>query len=253
MFYVSNYYGRIKTAPSYQKKTTREKKDVSLRTMKRLLTISIGILLFCFAAAGMETSPEVNAAQQTEEGGRQTGETKKAIKGFCGGMMVHTGYQFGGDNPRGYQPNGATFGLGGVAKVQLTKHFRAGAEGYFSSVDLTQDVMSGSHNKIFWAGALVDWFCQRGRFYPYAGLSVGGGMETSLYMFQGNTNDWKPETEIIYRKQPFAYVDPFIGCDFAAGKAIRFTVKADWLLAFNNEGLNRPLGPRIYFGIIFAR
>ena len=188
----------------------------------------------------METSPQV-------------GETKKAIKGFCGGMMVHTGYQFGGDNPRGYQPNGATFGLGGVAKVQLTKHFRAGAEGYFSSVDLTQDVMSGSHNKIFWAGALVDWFCQRGRFYPYAGLSVGGGMETSLYMFQGNTNDWKPETEIIYRKQPFAYVDPFIGCDFAAGKAIRFTVKADWLLAFNNEGLNRPLGPRIYFGIIFAR
>ena len=191
--------------------------------------------------------------QQTEESERQAGETKMAIKGFCGGMMVHTGYQFGGDNPRDYQPNGVTFGLGGVAKVQLTKHFRAGAEGYFSSVDLTQDVMSGSHNKIFWAGALVDWFCKRGRFYPYAGISVGGGMETSLYMFQGNTNDWEPETEIIYRKQPFAYVDPFVGCDFAAGKAIRFTVKADWLLAFNNEGLNKPLGPRIYFGIIFAR
>ena len=221
--------------------------------MKRMLVILIGMLLCSYLATGMEKISEAEAMQLTEESERQAGETKKAIKGFCGGMMVHTGYQFGGDNPRDYQPNGVTFGLGGVAKVQLTKHFRAGAEGYFSSVDLTQDVMSGSHNKIFWAGALVDWFCKRGRFYPYAGISVGGGMETSLYMFQGNTNDWEPETEIIYRKQPFAYVDPFVGCDFAAGKAIRFTVKADWLLAFNNEGLNKPLGPRIYFGIIFAR
>ena len=218
-----------------------------------MLVILIGMLLCSYLATGMEKLSEAEAMQQTEESERQAGETKKAIKGFCGGMMVHTGYQFGGDNPRDYQPNGVTFGLGGVAKVQLTKHFRAGAEGYFSSVDLTQDAMSGSHNKIFWAGALVDWFCKRGRFYPYAGISVGGGMETSLYMFQGNTNDWEPETEIIYRKQPFAYVDPFVGCDFAAGKAIRFTVKADWLLAFNNEGLNKPLGPRIYFGIIFAR
>ena len=221
--------------------------------MKRMLVILIGMLLCSYLATGMEKISEAEAMLQTEESERQAGETKKAVKGFCGGMMVHTGYQFGGDNPRDYQPNGVTFGLGGVAKVQLTKHFRAGAEGYFSSVDLTQDVMSGSHNKIFWAGALVDWFCKRGRFYPYAGISVGGGMETSLYMFQGNTNDWEPETEIIYRKQPFAYVDPFVGCDFAAGKAIRFTVKADWLLAFNNEGLNKPLGPRIYFGIIFAR
>ena len=221
--------------------------------MKRMLVILIGMLLCSYLATGMEKISEAEAMQQTEESERQAGETKMAIKGFCGGMMVHTGYQFGGDNPRDYHPNGVTFGLGGVAKVQLTKHFRAGAEGYFSSVDLTQDVMSGSHNKIFWAGALVDWFCKRGRFYPYAGISVGGGMETSLYMFQGNTNDWEPETEIIYRKQPFAYVDPFVGCDFAAGKAIRFTVKADWLLAFNNEGLNKPLGPRIYFGIIFAR
>ena len=177
----------------------------------------------------------------------------KVIKGFCGGMMAHTGDQFGGDNPRGFEPNGATFGLGGVAKLQFTKHFRAGFEGYFSSVGLRKEVLSGSHNKVFWSGALVDWFCQQGRFYPFAGLSVGGGMETSLYMFQGNKHDWEPEKEIIYRKQPFGYVDPFVGCDFAVGKAIRLTLKADWLMAFNNEGLNRPLGPRVYFGIIFAR
>lgn len=25
-----------------------------------------------------------------------------------------------------------------------------------------------------------------------------------------------------------------------------------WLLAINNEGVNRPMGPRLYFGCIFA-
>ena len=33
-------------------------------------------------------------------------EEKKFIKGFSGGMMAHTGYMFGGDNPYGYNPKG---------------------------------------------------------------------------------------------------------------------------------------------------
>ena len=177
----------------------------------------------------------------------------KVIKGFCGGMMAHTGWQFGGDNPRGFSPKGVTFGLGGVAKLQFTRHFRAGFEGYFSTVGLKKEALKGSHNKIFWAGGLVDWFWQKGRFYPFVGVGVGGGMETSLYMFKGDKSDWEPEPEVIYRKQPFGYIDPFVGCDFAVGKALRLTLKADWLTAINNEGLNRPLGPRVYFGIIFAR
>ena len=52
------------------------------------------------------------------------------------------------------------------------------------------------------------------KFMPYFGASVGGGMETSLYMTEGD--------------------------------------KHDWLLAINSDGLNRPLGPRLYFGIIFT-
>ena len=224
--------------------------------MKKMLVILTTILL-CGYVNAREISDISESAERDEKvctkehHGRSRKD--KVIKGFCGGMMAHTGYQFGGDNPHGFNPNGVTFGLGGVAKLQFTKHFRAGFEGYFSSVGLRKEVLSGSHNKVFWSGALVDWFCQQGRFYPYAGFSVGGGMETSLYMFDGNKHDWEPEKEIIYRKQPFGYVDPFVGCDYAVGKAIRLTLKADWLLAFNNEGLNRPLGPRIYFGIIFAR
>lgn len=182
----------------------------------------------------------------------QAQEKEKFIKGFSGGMMLHSGYQFGGDNPYNYTPKGATFGIGGVARLHLTDHFRTGFEGYFSTMGLKKEVESGSHNKLFWTGALADWYWKCGRFYPYIGATVGGGMETAYYMFEGDKHDWLPEPSAVFHKQPFFAVDPFVGCDIAVGEALRLTVKADWLFAINNEGLNRPLGPRIYFGFIFA-
>ena len=61
----------------------------------------------------------------------------KLIKGFSGGMMIHSGYLKGGDIPAGelptigeFNPKGATFGIGGVAKIHLTKHFRTGFDGF---------------------------------------------------------------------------------------------------------------------------
>ncbi len=178
-------------------------------------------------------------------------EKDKFIKGFSGGMMANTGYQFGGDNPFNFNPKGATFGIGGVARLHLTDHFRTGFEGYFSTVGLKKEVVSGSHNKVFWTGVLADWYWQSGRFFPYIGASVGGGMETSFYIFEGDKHDWLPESAVLH-KQPFFALDPFVGCDIAVSDALRLTVKTDWLFAINNEGLNRPLGPRIYFGFIFA-
>ena len=77
-------------------------------------------------------------------------------------------------------------------------------------------------------------------------------METSCYIFEGDKHDWIPEGHLVYHKQGFFALDPFVGCDIAVGEALRLTVKADWLMAINNEGLNKPLGPRVYFGIIFA-
>lgn len=179
-------------------------------------------------------------------------EGSKVIKGFSGGMMVHTGYLSGGDNPYNYNPSGATFGIGGVAKVHLTDHFRAGFEGYFSSMGLSKDIKSGSFNKLFWTGALADWYWKAGKFYPYIGATVGGGMETAFYMFEGDKHDWLPEASAVYNKKPFFAFDPFIGVEYAVGEALRLTLKADWLLAINKDGLNRPMGPRIYFGFIFA-
>ncbi len=183
--------------------------------------------------------------------GADAGE-KKAIKGFSGGMMVHTGYQFGGDNPYGLDINSPTFGIGGCAKIHLTDHFRTGFEGYFSNTPINNGVQSGSHNKLFWTGVLADWFWQTGKIIPYIGTTAGGGVETSFYMFEGDKHDWEIEQKSVLHKQPFFVIDPYVGVEYMVGKALRLTLKADWLLAINSDGLNKPMGPRIYFGFIFA-
>lgn len=177
---------------------------------------------------------------------------EKVVKGFSGGMMVHAGYLEGCDNPFGYNAKGTTFGIGGVAKLHLTKHFRAGFEGYFSNMGLSKGLSDGSFNKLFWTGALCDWYWQAGRFYPYVGCTLGGGMETMFYMFEGDKSDWVIESKAVFHKQPFFAVDPFVGVEYKVEEALRLTLKADWLLAINSDGLNRPMGPRLYFGFIFA-
>ena len=179
-------------------------------------------------------------------------EENKTIKGFSGGMMIHSGYQNGCDNPFGYNLKGATFGIGGVARLHLAKHFRTGFEGYVSTLGLKDDVAKGSHNKIFWTGLLTDWYWQKGRFYPYVGTTIGGGKETTYLMFEGDSSDWTPEPNAVFRKEGFVAVDPFVGCDISLGEAMRVTLKIDWLLAMRKSGLNSPTGPRIYVGFIFA-
>ena len=179
-------------------------------------------------------------------------QQRELIKGFSGGMMIHSGYQTGCDNPYGYNMQGATFGIGGVARLHLTDHFRTGFEGYVSTLGLRNNIAKGSHNKIFWTGLLTDWYWQRGKFYPYAGVTIGGGMETTYLMFDGSSDDWQREDNAVFRKAGFFAVDPFAGCDIAIGEAVRLTFKVDWLLAIRKQELNRPFGPRFYVGFIFA-
>ena len=181
-----------------------------------------------------------------------TAEDKKLIKGFSGGMMVHTGYQYGGDNPYGLDISSPTFGIGGCAKLHFTEHFRTGFEGYFSTAPIKNGVESGSHNKLFWTGILADFFWKKGKFVPYIGATVGGGMETSFYLFEGDKHDWEIEARAVLHKQPFVAIDPYVGVEYKVGKALRLTLKTDWMFAINSDGLNQPMGPRIYFGFIFA-
>lgn len=182
----------------------------------------------------------------------QENKTEKIYQGFSGGMMVHTGFLSGGDSPLGYSPSGPTFGIGGAARVHLGKRLRVGFEGYFSNMGIDEaPLSSGSFNKLFWTGILADTHWKCGKFYPYIGATIGGGMETTFYM-QGDKTDWIPEASSVYNKMPFFMVDPFVGVEYSVGAALRLTLKADWILAFNEGGLNRPMGPRLYFGFIFA-
>ena len=86
-------------------------------------------------------------------------ENDKVIKGYCGGMMVHGGYVFGADYPGGVNINSGTFGLGGCAKVRLTKHFRTGFEGFFSKAALKKGLESGSNNKFFCVNCIKTYLC----------------------------------------------------------------------------------------------
>ena len=179
-------------------------------------------------------------------------QNKEIINGFSGGMMVHSGYQYGCDNPFGLDISAPTFGIGGCAKLHFTDHFRTGFEGYFSTAPIKRGVESGSHNKLFWTGVLADWFWRCGKFVPYVGGTLGGGMETAFLMFEGDKHDWLLEGEVVLHKQPFFAIDPYVGVEYIVGKALRLTLKADWLFAFNSDSLNKPMGPRFYFGCIFA-
>lgn len=218
--------------------------------MKTRIILTIAALFAVLFTA--EASDSAKVSGQETAGVQASAKDQKVIKGFSGGMMLHTGYLSGCDNPYDFKPSGATFGIGGVAKLHLSEHFRAGFEGYFSTMGLKKEVQSGSFNKMFWTGVLADCFWKIGRFYPYVGATVGGGMETAFYMFEGDKHDWLPEASAVYNKKPFFAVDPFVGVEYAVGEALRLTLKADWLLAVNKDGLNRPMGPRIYFGFIFA-
>ena len=218
--------------------------------MKTRIILTIAALFAVLFTAGASDSAKVSG--QETAGVQASAKDQKVIKGFSGGMMLHTGYLSGCDNPYDFKPSGATFGIGGVAKLHLSEHFRAGFEGYFSTMGLKKEVQSGSFNKLFWTGVLADCFWKIGKFYPYVGATVGGGMETAFYMFEGDKHDWLPEASAVYNKKPFFAVDPFVGVEYAVGEALRLTLKADWLLAVNKDGLNRPMGPRIYFGFIFA-
>ena len=117
---------------------------------------------------------------------------------------------------------------------------------------MRNEVKSGSHNKLFWTGALADFFWKKGKFVPYVGATVGGGMETAFYLFEGDKHDWEMESKAVLHKQPFFAIDPYVGVEYKVGRALRLTLKADWLLAINSEGFNQPTGPRLYFGCIFA-
>ena len=185
------------------------------------------------------------------------------FQGCGGGMLLHAGYLLGENTgailPSGENiaPQGLTYGLGGTMRVNLKKHLRIGCEGFSSTVksevtDQRDFLQKGSYIRTGWGGVIADACWRLEKVWPYIGGSVGGGAMRSLYIVEGNENDWEPEQTAIFHKQGFVYVDPYIGLDYCLTRRIHLTFRLDWMLAFAQEQLIYPTGPRLYVGVLFC-
>ncbi len=174
-------------------------------------------------------------------------QEKKLIRGFDGGMMVHTGFLSGKLNAIDYQAKGMPLGIGGVIRLHLGDHFRVGTEGYVSTLNQRGN---GSYLKYGWGGLLADYYTVVGKFQPYTGLTLGGGAMNTLLMFEEPSSAWAPIDGTRFHKQGFMAIDPFIGCDFIVSGPMHLTLKVDYLCALSG-GTILPHGPRVYFGFLF--
>ena len=176
------------------------------------------------------------------------GQEKKVLRGFDGGMMLHTGYLSGKIPGIGFSAKGAPLGIGGVARLCLGSHFRVGGEGYVSTL---HQLRNGSYVKYGWGGLLADYSHRIGRFVPYAGLTIGGGSASGLIINEFSGEEWGELQDASYGKQAFFALDHFLGCEYVLTERIHLTAKLDWLL-MPGKAWGLPDGPRIYFGFIFC-
>lgn len=175
-------------------------------------------------------------------------QEKKLIRGFDGGMMIHSGFLRGTIDPIGLEASGAPFGVGGVARLHLGNHFRVGGEGYISTLNQKGN---GSYVKYGWGGLEGDIYFTAGRWMPFLGMTVGGGRATTLLMSETPAEAWRAIDDTIYNSEGFMAFDPFVGCDFIVSQAMHLTLKVDYMHSLMRGHQTLPIGPRVYFGFLF--
>lgn len=192
------------------------------------------------------------------------GSSVKVYQGFSGGMMGHGGYLFGVnvDAPKTTEgvvcsPQGGTFGLGGALRVHLWKHLRVGGEGFVSTMnsgttDMKHILEEGSYIRTGWGGIAVDACWRKDKVWPYVGGSIGGGAMRSLYVLEGNQDDWAAEDAAYLHKTPFLYVNPYMGLDWCLTQKVHMTFRVDWMLALHKGEVMLPTGPRLLIGFMFC-
>lgn len=199
--------------------------------MKRLLSAVLLLSIISFSLPGQET-----------------GEYK-VFRGCGGGMMLSAGYASGNIDAIGYRARGATFGIGGLARVCLGDHWRTGFEGYMSTMG---QLGNGSYVKYGWGGLFGDYCWHLGKFIPHLGLTLGGGVNKDYLMFGNPEQDWTPVKEAYFNRRGFMALDPFIGCEYAVADGFHLNLRLDWLCCVSRKSYEIPTGPRLYIGFIFC-
>lgn len=181
-----------------------------------------------------------------------SGSHPLAYKGFSGGMMLHTGWVQRGDMVVGLAPaqrlRGVPMGIGGALKVRFGDHLRVGTEGYTSSLGYGE---WGSSLSIGWGGLLVDYTFKVGKFLPYIGATIGGGVVENLTLSSEPAMDILPEANISYRNYGVGVLVPFAGVEYGLTERMSLTFKADYMFSLSATEFDFPSGIRCYIGFMF--
>ena len=174
-----------------------------------------------------------------------------SYRGFSGGMMLHAGWVSRGDMVVGSSTqslSGATLGIGGAVRFRFGDHLRIGTEGYTSSLGYGK---WGSSLSIGWGGLLVDWSWKMGKFTPYFGATIGGGVVKNLTLTHTPSLDTIPEEGTSYRTYGMGVVVPFVGVEYPLTERMSLTIKSDWMFGLGRTEFDFPSGIRCYVGAIF--
>ena len=200
-----------------------------------------------------------SAAREHDSSNARPRKSPLAFSGYSGGMMIHSGYVSAGNvtftPPNGGVPvtakiSGLPLGIGGALKIHFGKHLRIGTEGYSSNLRYGKN---GSYEHTGWGGLLADGVLPLGRWFPFAGITLGGGGVKNVTALQDTTGDFAlDDGTTSYRKYTFMALAPFIGVEYALTARIHLVLKADWLLDATSRQSDFVRGPRVYFGFMFC-
>ena len=174
-----------------------------------------------------------------------------SYRGFSGGMMLHAGWVSRGDMVVAGIPqslSGVTMGIGGAVRLRFGDHLRVGTEGYTSSLGYGK---WGSSLSIGWGGLLVDWSWKRGRFTPFVGTTIGGGVVENLTLTREPALDIAPEDGVSYRNYGVGVVVPFVGVEYSLSERMSLMMRGDWMFSLGRGEFDFPSGVRCYVGVMF--
>ena len=74
-----------------------------------------------------------------------------------------------------------------------------------------------------------------------------------ITLFEDAPVDFLTEGKVSYRKYSFMAVAPYIGTDIPLTDKLALVIKADCLFSVSHPQKDFPLGPKLFFGIMFGR